>query len=232
MNGESNPWNNSYAQGKGINRYPFSNVITYLSRVSRITEIRNVLELGFGTGPNIVIPVEYNWTYTGIELSKYAFQIAHQRYIEPRIVTSGGGGITLVNANLNEIDIEMYGEFDLIFERATLTHLDCTSLQRTLGQIYRSLRPGGIFLGLDWFSTSYFEINNGTQVPDFECTYNEFRSGQFESFGTTHFVDYPHIMELFKNFTPLAVRSNHANEFILNSGVPHDPSTWTLVMQK
>ena len=192
--------------------------------MSKNREICDVLELGFGTGPNIVIPLGYNWNYTGVELSKEAFEIASKNL--------KASNARLINADLTQIDLADYGNFDLIYDRAVLTHLPCSEIRRTVEQIHNSLRSGGIFLGLDWFSSAYPEKRTGSVINDMDCTRGDFQSGHFEFFGTTHFADYQHIREIFEKFTPLAVRHQEISEYESMSLIPADPSVWNFVMQK
>ena len=219
-----NSWDYSYQQGVGINKWPFSNAITYLSRIQKSHYVHDVLELGFGTGPNIVISRDYKWKYTGIELSKQAYEIASKNLVLPNA--------RLINADLTQVDLAEYGDFDLIYDRATLTHLPCQEIRRTVEQIYNSLRIGGIFLGLDWFSSSYHEKKNGTVIRNMECTRGDFKTGQFESFEITHFTDYQHIKDIFAKFTPLAIRHLEVTEHESMPSLPADPSVYNFVMHK
>ena len=77
----SKRWEKSYKGKKQISVWPWSDLITLVSRyVLNKNKIKNVLELGSGSGANIRFFVEKKINYFGIEGSKSAIKIIIKRF--------------------------------------------------------------------------------------------------------------------------------------------------------
>ena len=96
-------------------------------------------------------------------------------------------------------DIGFTGKFDLIFDRASLTHNTTGAIGEALGLVRRSLKPGGSFIGIDWFSTEHSDFQRGVEAED-RYTRRDIATGTFAGVGRVHFSDRPHLEELFNGF--------------------------------
>lgn len=110
----------------------------------------DVLEVG--PGPGLVTDV-----LRGRELPLTSIEIDPQlaRALRTRLPSSE---VTVVEGDATEMPFES-GRFSAALSMTMLHHVPSASLQdRLLAEVYRVLRPGGIFLGCDSLSSRSFEI--------------------------------------------------------------------------
>lgn len=145
-----------------------------------------VLELGFGAGANIPFFLNSGVEYWGIEGSGTIVSKIRDDYpeLDRRLFV---GDFTAV--------IEPPGQFDLILDRASLTHNPTSAIRRALEIVRQRLTPQGIFLGVDWFSTEFNEFLSGRPGED-EYTRVDFDNGRLQDTGLAHFCDEAHLRDL------------------------------------
>jgi hypothetical protein len=90
------------------------------------------------------------------------------------------------------------------------------------------MKPGGLFFGIDWFSTRHSEYPNGEAGEDAN-TRTGFRTGQFSGMGRVHFSDEAHIRDLFGRFE-IKVLEHKTIETI--APVPNLLASWLFVAGK
>lgn len=151
-----------------------------------VREADKVLELGPGSGGNIPLILAKGWNYYGIEGSETAVRTLREKYpqIAEQIIL---GDFTKEN--------NFRGEFDLVFERASIAHNSLSAIRLALAGAWASLKPGGIFISSDWFSTNHSEADRF-----------EYRDGQFAEVGCVHFSDEEELADLFKDFDRLFIQ--------------------------
>jgi SAM-dependent methyltransferase len=144
-----------------------------------------VLELGCGAGANIPFFVALKADYYGIEGSPAIVALLHTSFpqLKDRIVV---GDFTQ--------DIPFDGPFELVVDRSSITHNTTEAIRRTLRMIFDRMRPGGKFIGIDWFSTSYPDSKWGEALDSH--TRANIPSGPFAGLGTVHFSDQAHLAGL------------------------------------
>ena len=151
----SNEWDGIYKDNSQLSIWPWSDLVSLVHRncKSIITKRDGkVLELGCGAGANIPLFISLNLNYHAIEGSNAIVERLKKKFpeIENNIVS---GDFTLGHSFGND--------FDLIFDRASITHNSTKGIKNTLKIIADSLKPGGLFIGSDWFSTNHSDFNHG-----------------------------------------------------------------------
>jgi len=97
---------------------------------------KTVLDLGCGTGENLVPLAKRGAQVIGIDISPDLIQLAQQRI--------NSYGLTATVRPGSAYDTELPDEsVDVVFSMALLHHLD---LPKARNEIYRILRPGGLFI--------------------------------------------------------------------------------------
>jgi SAM-dependent methyltransferase len=81
--------------------------------------------------------------------------------------------------------IPFEGPFDLVVDRAALVHNPASAMRRAMGLVHDRLRPGGKFIGIDWFSTEHRDAGAGERVDSH--TRKNLPPGPFEGIGNVHF---------------------------------------------
>ncbi len=180
-------WERFYAAGE----FPDGTYPHYEKLFSSfVSSADRMLELGAGTGTEIDFFTKYmKFGYHGIDGSRGSISHLHGSYpiLAERIKC----------ADFTK-EIPFDGKFDLICDRASISHNDLESIRACLALVFDALNPGGIFIGCDWFSTWHSEFTRGEKL--WGNTRTGYKDGQFQGIGKVHFSDEAELVELFKDF--------------------------------
>lgn len=124
-------------------------------------------------------------------------------------------------------NIDFSKSFDLIIDRASLTHNSTKAIRKTIKMIYEHLNTEGKFIGIDWFSTKHFCYKYGRDVEDRYTKRAD--EGYFSDMGNVHFSDKEHILELFNNF-----EIEILEEKVITKCIPENTvfASWNFVAKK
>ena len=188
----SKEWDDVYKNQKHLSVWPWTDIVSYYMRyVKPALEGRmpKILELGFGAGANIPFYKSINADFYGIEGSKTIVEKIKNEYKE-----------YASNIICNDFtkEIPFSEKFDVIIDRASVTHNDTATIIKTISMVKDCLVKNGIYIGIDWFSTSHSEFNSKAEIIDKNT--KVFTEGYFHGLGKVHFSDEKHIREVFKNF--------------------------------
>lgn len=207
-------WDDIYAGGRQMTRWPWSDLVSAVKRHCGNLNGRAVLELGCGPGANIRFFQDEGAAYHGVEAAVLAGEYAKQfgRVACPVDFTR---------------ELNFNGPFDLVCDRAAVTHNDTESIKRCLDMVFEALKPGGYYIGIDWFSTSHYLAHMGKPVDKFTRT--EIQMGQFHGVGEVHFSDMTHLLELFNRFEIVSLAHKMVAEKVLQVGMF---ASWNIVARK
>jgi SAM-dependent methyltransferase len=179
-----------------------------------------VLELGCGAGANIPLFRTFKVKYFGIDGSPTIVKQLHERY--PDLANNiACGDFTTVQP--------FAGDFDLILDRASLTHNSTAAIARAIKLTFESLKTGGIFIGSDWFSTNHSDFESSEPSID-TLTRTNYKSGQFVGTGQVHFSDEAHLRELFSQFEIIFMEEKLMRRTEPKDG--HQFASWNIVAKK
>jgi SAM-dependent methyltransferase len=190
--GFSSEWEQRYVESTHLSVWPWSDIVSLVHRHCKpiIAGGGRVYELGCGAGANIPLFLSLGLDYYAIEGSATIVDQLHKRY--PELSSSIlVGDFTL--------DAPFDGSFDLVIDRAALTHNNSKSIQRAIEAVFHSLKPGGLFIGSDWFSINHTDFSGGDSADD-EYTRDNYLNGQFAGVGAVHFSDEQHLRDLFHKY--------------------------------
>lgn len=190
-----NQWNeNIYRKGLHDNYWPFHQVIASAKRFHKLlgspSEFR-VLELGCGVGNNSIALATEGFQVTGIDFSDLAIAKAKARSTEKGIE------VNFLVSSIEELIIHSE-YYDYIFDRGAFVCLSNVQIERSLKSIYSSLKPGGKFVGFDWYGDKQPDIAWGEKTKD--GTYDNFNQGRFVNQGSINFVSLEQIEGFFKQY--------------------------------
>lgn len=149
-----------------------------------------VLELGCAVGANVPLFEEIGADYRAIEGSDAAIGVLLERFPHLRD--------RIARADFTA-GFPFEGPFDMIVDRSALTHNATGAIQRTLERVHEALRPGGWYLGIDWFSMRHTDAGM-SHVDEDQWTRTGYTSGRFAGIGRVHFADEAHLRDLFAAF--------------------------------
>ena len=142
---------NIYSKNKQINKYPFDKIVSYIFQnygqinYEKRSEIK-ILEIGCGTGPNIIFLSENGFDTYGIDISQTAIKIANSQLKQKNLKSNlEVGSFT----NLPFPD----NYFDLVIDSLSMTH--CPHLiNDTLINVNRVMKNDGKFFSI-MFNTEH-----------------------------------------------------------------------------
>ena len=189
----SNEWENLFSDPSSnqISRWPWSDLVTYVMRYARPTgsDFR-VLELGCGSGANVPFFKYMGVNYNAIEGSKSAVAILKKAYPD----WADRFAVTDFTQNLY-----FDGPFDLIVDRGSVCHNSTDAIRRTISLVHKSLKVGGKYIAIDWFSTKLGDYARGEEAED-RYTRKNITEGDLAGVGRAHFSDRKHIEDIFSAF--------------------------------
>lgn len=219
--GFSKEWEDCYRSNSQMSVWPWSDLVSYVMRYARpLKENVKVLELGCGAGANILFFKKLGLDYYGIDGSDYIINELKQKFPEYKN--------NLISGDFTE-DLFFKTSFDLIVDRAAITHNSTKSIVNCLSMIYERLDGNGKFIGIDWFSTSHSDFNIGSEFED-KYTKHNFQEGQFLGVGKVHFSDKEHLTDLLSNFKIIVLEHKKIKKEIPNDN--HIFASWNFVVEK
>ncbi len=196
-----------YARSKQVMRYPFGDLV---SRVLRLHpgggRGLRVLELGCGTGNNLVFLAKEGFETHGIEGSKTACAKARAfvsaQGVQAAIVEGDFVGLPYPDAH-----------FDLIIDRESVCHNRKAAIAETAKEVRRCLKSGGRFLSYA-FSRRHGDIKACGGKPVEPGTYSGFKSGALAPAGITHFFTRDEIRGVLFGGLKLDYIFHHSNDWL------------------
>ena len=193
--GFSKEWEVQFSKQQHLSIYPWSDLVSYVMRYAKPkSQDFRVLELGVGAGANIPFFMDLGVDYVGVDGSDSVIQRLKESYptLDEKLLTMDF---------TKEIPT---GKFDLIIDRAAITHNSTKNIITTINQIKNALSNKGCFIGIDWFSTAYSDYTNTTigkrTTDEYTKSFLDSESRSFGSLGNVHFSDVGHLKNIFKDF--------------------------------
>ena len=216
----SSEWNDRYQENTNMSIWPWSDLISAVMKNKPKNENFKVLELGCGAGANIPFFTSLDADYYAIEGSEEIVKKLHKKY--PQYKNN-----IIVGDFTKKIPNE---KFDLIIDRASLTHNNQMAINQCLNLCYEQLSNSGKFIGIDWFSTKCSDYKKGKQAEDVWTKFDFEEEGWFTGLGKIHFSDKKHLLDLFKKFEIISLAHKDLFHEIPDKNLKF--STWNFVARK
>lgn len=182
-------WDQLYRESAHMSIWPWSDLVSYVHRYAKPQNgYQRVLELGCGAGANIPFFIKLGVDYSTVEGSPAIVAQLQAAYpaLRERILV---GDFTR--------EYPFTGPFDLIVDRGSLIHNTTAGIRSGLALAFSHLRPGGKFIGIDWFSTAHGSALLGR--PADSHTRTGIDSGHLAGTGNVHFCDREHLEGLLQD---------------------------------
>ena len=186
----STEWEKIYQNNEQISIWPWSNCVSLCHRYGNLHEGMKVLELGCGAGANIPFFVQRKAAYYAVDGSATMVEKLKEKFAPC--------DVHIAQVDFTR-DFHWTESFDLIIDRAAVTHNSTADIEMVLVKIRAALAPRGRFIGMDWFSMRYdaFRMDSANQIDPHTRI---FKDGFFAGMGTVHFADREHLQDLFRGF--------------------------------
>ncbi|KZN70575.1 class I SAM-dependent methyltransferase [Pseudoalteromonas luteoviolacea] len=214
-------WDDLYRANQHMSVWPWSDVVATAFRHTALRQASQdfkILEVGCGAGANFPFFLSYCDNVYGIDGSKFIIDNLKTRF--PKVADTLFVGDFTQPWPFNE-------QFDLIIDRGASVHNPPSSIKRYLKQAQEQLKPGGILLITDWFSTKHSDYDIAPISID-KYTKAGYTSGAFADVGNVNFFDKELIEDLVVGFDILSF--NHSSNEDVQTG--HCHSSWNMVLRK
>lgn len=184
-------------------RYPPEDLVRFMGRNFKNAEKNNVrvLEIGCGPGANVWFLHREGYAVSAIDISPTAIQLVSERLTtENRDCKSPAPDLRVGNF---ETLMWADAQFDVVVDIFALYANTNEVIAKTLKEIARVLKPGGLFYTKLW-GTNTTGFGAGSLVEP--ATFNDIPSGPCSDMGVSHFFNKAEIETLFSQFfIPLAI---------------------------
>jgi ubiquinone/menaquinone biosynthesis C-methylase UbiE len=193
-------WEKIY-QDKGDLGYTVLPRIKTTSVIFKAMGCRNVLDLACGTGRHSIFLAKQGFEVYATDMSPAAVKIAAEK-----AATLNLRNIYFQQHDMRDIPF-IGGFFDAVICTWALHHGTLAQIQRTIDEVYRVLRPGGLFV-TDMPSTTTAGSTNGIEIEK-----NTLIGKKSEEDVPHHYTTREEIKSLFSEFRQLDVRLQTATEY-------------------
>ena len=189
-------WEGIYASGQQLNRYPFSEVVSFFFRNRPTTsgERPRALDVGCGSGVHSAFLASHGFNVLAIDFSPSAIDAASAAYPEP--------SITFQAADFEAFD-PGDKKFDLVVDRCATTHSSVPIAEGFYQRLKSSLRPGArlFWQGFAW-------DNSGRELgsDNGDGSWSDFSGGVFAPLGRTAFFREDDVRQVFAGYRIAALR--------------------------
>ena len=213
-------WDERYRSNTHMSIWPWSDLVSYVIRYAKPTgKQTRVLELGCGAGANIPFFLGQGFKYYGIEGSNTIINKLKRKF--PKIKNN------LIADDFTK-QIQFKEKFDLVVDRAALTHNNTDGIKNCLELVYDKMKKNSMYIGIDWFSTKHHDYSNFVKKLD---TYSRtgYSNGSFVNVGTVNFTNKPQLLKLFKKFEILVLEHKVTTKEIPEKKIS---AAWNFVARK
>ena len=221
--GFSKEWEEQYSSNHQMSIWPWSDLVGYIYTYTNVAKHPNVkaLELGCGAGANIRLFQALGADYYAMDGSPTIIKMLQEKY--PMYAKNLAVGDFTKEIPFDE-------KFDVIVDRAALTHNTTVDIKNTVRLIEEHLSAGGQFIGIDWFSKNHDDFGFGDIVVNDEHTkFMGNVEGHLAGLGNVHFSDEAHLRDLFANFDIKVLEEKVVNTLL---PVKHQFASWNFVAVK
>ncbi|MEO9576103.1 MAG: class I SAM-dependent methyltransferase [Tateyamaria sp.] len=168
-------WEEIYADGRHLNKYPFNNVPSYFFRYRPRNTTPRVLEVGFGAGNNLWMCACEGAEVAGVDAAPSGVKFANERF-----AAEGLSGDLRVG---DFCDLPFEDEsFDMVMNRQALTQVSHSRSKVAVTEILRCLKPGGTFWSNMFSDRTHFK---GRSLGD--GLWTDITEGKLQQVGQTSF---------------------------------------------
>ncbi len=149
-------WDKAYRK-KGEIQKKVSGIVESSLNILKHRSAKKVLDIGFGTGRHTIFLAENGFDVYGIDISEAGKEVTEKKTKEMRLEN-----VHLKIADMHDIP---FGDnyFDAIVAVHTIVHNTLSGLEKTISELYRVLKPGGILI-TNTVSTKDPRFNNGIKI--------------------------------------------------------------------
>ncbi|MGI9388812.1 MAG: class I SAM-dependent methyltransferase [Boseongicola sp.] len=205
-------WETIYARGEQLNRYPFSEVVSFFfrNREERPDNTPTALDVGCGSGIHSGFLADHGFQVLGIDASEAAIVAARS--------THRHASIQFSQTRFDDFDAGDR-KFDIVVDRCSTTHSTVLITERFYERLQSWLNPGAriFWQGFAWGNSGR---KLGSEMDD--GSWSDFSGGVFAPLGRTAFFKEDDIRRIFKKYQLRSLR--HLSDCDVDT--EYDHSSW------
>ncbi len=207
-------WEDIYARGEQLSRYPFAEVVSFYFRNRRSDSScpQVALDVGCGSGVHSAFLAENGCEVLGIDFSKSAIIAAQEQHQNDNIILKHSGFEDFSNHTK---------EFDFVVDRCSTTH----STRPIVKNFYQNLKPC-LAPGAKMFWQGFAWDNSGRElgVDVGDGSWNNFSGGVFKPLGRTAFFTEQDVRTIFDGYAIQHLRYVCDRDVVAN----YNHSSWII----
>ena len=216
-------WEEKYA-AEHVQNYPWDMVVSFVFRNAPRdrpwSEIK-IMEVGFGSAPNLWFAAREGFKVAGVEGSSSAVDFALERFKRDGL----SGDLRVGDFTSLPFDDD---SFDLVIDRGSLVCVGAEAQKQAVAEVHRCLRKGGRFLH-NAYGDSHSSMRAGELGAD--GLINNIAGGTLVGVGQLHFTSRTEINERFADgWNLLQVQRREWVDMLSVSGDIH--AEWVVVAEK
>ena len=219
----SNKWEKIYKKKSNYAIWPWSEVVSLFYNHFNYDKFKNkkikVLELGCGAGANIPFFNNKKFDYYAVDGSQTIIKALKIKY--PNFKKR------LMSCDFTK-EIPFREKFDLILDRASITCNNKKSIISSIQLVRKKLKKGGIFFGIDWYSSKSSDSKKGI-IDNDKFTRKDMKNSIFSEAGSFHFSSEKMMRNYFKKFKIISLYEKIIYKKIKT---PNKLASWTIVVEK
>jgi SAM-dependent methyltransferase len=216
-------WEEKYAAGH-VQIYPWDLVVSFVFRNAPQDRPRSeikIMEIGFGSAPNLWFAAREGFKVAGVEGSSSAVDFALERFKRDGL----SGDLRAGDFTRLPFDDD---SFDLVIDRESLVCVGAEAQKQAVAEVHRCLRKGGRFLH-NAYGDSHSSMRAGELGAD--GLINNITGGTLVGSGQLHFTSRTEINERFADgWNLLEVQRREWVDMLSVSGDTH--AEWVVVAEK
>lgn len=205
-------WEEIYAGGRQLNRYPFSEIVSFFFRHRNAlpAEDASALDVGCGSGVHSGFLADQGCRVLGIDFSASAVEVARQTHPQESITFEVADFEGFESGNQR---------FDVVIDRCATTHSSVPIARTFYQNLQDSIRPGA---RLFWQGFAWDNSGRAMGRDNGDGSWSDFTGGVFAPLGRTAFFKEGDLADVFLGYRMLALR--HVSDRDVLSGYNH--SSW------
>jgi len=216
-------WEEKYA-AEHVQNYPWDMVVSFVFRNAPRdrpwSEIK-IMEVGFGSAPNLWFAAREGFKVAGVEGSSSAVDFALERFKRDGL----SGDLRVGDFTSLPFDDD---SFDLVIDRESLVCVGAEAQKQAVAEVHRCLRKGGRFLH-NAYGDSHSSMRAGELGAD--GLINNIAGGTLVGVGQLHFTSRTEINERFADgWNLLQVQRREWVDMLSVSGDIH--AEWVVIAEK
>ncbi len=202
-------WNTIYARGEQLNRYPFSEVVSFFFRNRPDSHgiAPSALDVGCGSGVHSAFLADQGCNVLGIDGSEAAIAAARTIYQHASIQFS--------QARFRDFDAGDR-KFDILVDRCSTTHSSISTTEGFYKRLQSWLNPGARVF---WQGFAWDNAGRELGCEQNDGSWSEFSDGVFAPLGRTAFFKEEDVRGIFDGYQLQSLR--HISDCDVRTGYNH-----------